>query len=145
MDRSSTNLAHPPFSFSISKFVPGKLEAKGFLAGKEVVKTERKTPDVPAKIMLSVDSSGKELQSGKNDVVFVYASVTDADGTVIPDDKRAVKFTIEGNAELIGDNPRNAEAGISTILLQAGKKQGVLRIKATAEGLVAGELNLNLF
>ena len=144
-DRNSTNLTHPPFSFSISKFAPGKLEAKGFLAGKEVVKTERKTPGAPAKIMLSVDSSGKELQSGKNDVVFVYASVTDADGTVIPDDKRVVKFAIEGNAELVGDNPRNAEAGISTILLQAGKKQGVLRIKATAEGLVAGEINLNLF
>jgi len=46
---------------------------------------------------------------------------------------------------LVGDNPRNAEAGISTILLQAGKKQGVLHIKATAEGLVAGEINLNLF
>jgi len=85
------------------------------------------------------------LQAGKNDVVFCYASVTDADGTVIPDDKRAVKFTIEGNAELVGDNPRNAEAGISTILLQAGKKQGVLRIKATAEGVAAGEINLNLF
>jgi len=144
-DRNSTNLAHPPYSFTIAKFVPGKLEAKGFLEGKEVVKTERITPGVPAKIMLSVDSSGKELQAGKNDVVFCYASVTDADGTIIPDDKRAVKFTIEGNAELVGDNPRNAEAGISTILLKAGKKQGVLHIKATAEGLVAGEINLNLF
>jgi len=144
-DRNSTNLAHPPFSFTIAKFVSGKLEAKGFLLGKEVIKTERKTPGVPAKIMLSIDSSGKELQAGKNDVVFCYASVTDADGTVIPDDKRAVKFTIEGNAELVGDNPRNAEAGISTILLQAGKKQGVLRIKATAEGVAAGEINLNLF
>ena len=144
-DRNSTNLAHPPFSFKIAKYVPGKLEAKGFIAGKEVAKTERKTPGAPAKIMLSIDSSGKELQAGKNDVVFCYASVTDADGTVIPDDKRAVKFTIEGNAELVGDNPRNAEAGISTILLQAGKKQGVLRIKATAEGLVPGEINLNLF
>ena len=125
--------------------MPGTLVAKGFLAGKEVAKTERKTPGTPSKIMLSVDSSGKELQSGKNDVVFVYASVTDADGTVIPDDKRTVKFSVTGNAELIGDNPRQAEAGISTILLKAGKKQGVLRITATAEGLVVGEINLNLF
>jgi beta-galactosidase len=144
-DRNSTNLTHPPFSFSVSKFVSGTLVAKGFLAGKEVVKTERKTPGAPAKIMLSVDASGKELQVGKNDVVFVYASVTDADGTVIPDDKRSVKFSVIENAELIGDNPRQAEAGISTILLKAGKKQGVLSITATAEGLEKGEINLNLF
>lgn len=88
---------------------------------------------------------GKELQPGKNDVVFVYASVTDAYGTVIPDDKRAIKFTVEGDATFIGNNPRNAEAGISTILLKTSKKQGVLHIKATAEGLVSGEINLNLF
>jgi len=144
-DRNSTNLLHPPFSFKIPEYAAGKLEAKGFLAGKEVIKAERKTPGTPAKITLSVDASGKELQSGKNDVVFVYASVTDADGIVIPDDKRALNFTIEGDATLIGDNPRKAEAGISTILLKAGRKQGVLHIKATAEGLVAGEINLNLF
>jgi beta-galactosidase len=139
-DRNSTNLAHPPFSFAVPEFVAGKLEAKGFIAGKEVVKTERKTPGAPAKITLSVDLSGKELQAGKNDVVFVYASVTDADGTVIPEDIRAVTFMVEGDAELVGDNPRKAEAGISSILLMAGKTSGVVKIKATAEGLTAGEI-----
>lgn len=144
-DRNSTNLLHPPFSFIIPEFVAGKLEAKGYMIGKEVTKTERKTPMMPAKIILSVDLSGKDLQPGKNDVVFVYASVADADGTVIPDDKRAITFTVEGDAVLIGDNPRNAEAGISTILLKAGKKQGIVKIKAVTEGLKAGEINLNLF
>jgi beta-galactosidase len=139
-DRNSTNLAHPPFSFAVPEFVAGKLEAKGFIAGKEVVKTERKTPGAPAKITLSVDLSGKELQAGKNDVVFVYASVTDADGTVIPEDIRAVTFMVEGDAELVGDNPRKAEADISTILLMAGKTSGIVKIKATAEGLTAGEI-----
>jgi beta-galactosidase len=144
-DKNSTRLLHPPFSFSIAKYVAGKLEAKAFLAGKEVVKTERKTPGAPAKITLSIDASGKELQPGKNDAVFVYASVTDAEGTVIPDDKRAITFAVEGDATLIGDNPRNAEAGISTILLKAGKKPGIVRIKATAEGLATGEMEIKVF
>lgn len=144
-DRNSTNLTHPPFSFTITKYVPGKLEAKGFLAGKEVVKAVRKTPDAPAKITLSIDTSGKDLRPGKNDIVFLYASVTDADGTVIPDDKRSVTFTVEGDASLIGDNPRNAEAGISAILLKAGKKPGLVRVKATAKGLVAGEIEVKVF
>ena len=141
-DRNSTNLKHPPFTFTISEFVAGKLEAKGFIAGKEVVKTEIKTPGAPAKITLAIDLSGKELQTGKNDIVFLCASVTDADGTVIPDDKRAVTYSVEGDAELIGDNPRKAEAGISTILLKAGKTPGIVRIKATSEGLAVGEIEI---
>jgi len=144
-DRNSTNLLHPPFSFTIPEYVAGKLEAKGFLAGKEVIKTERKTPGVPAKIMLSVDVSGKDLMAGKNDVVFVYAAVVDANGTVIPDDKRTVSFTVEGDATLIGDNPRKAEAGISTILLQAGKKAGIVKIKAVATGLATGEAEIKVY
>lgn len=82
------------------------------------------------------------MQAGKNDIAFIYASITDADGTIIPDDKRAVTFTVEGDAELIGDNPRNAEAGISTILLMSGKTSGVIKVRASAEGLNSGELQL---
>ncbi|MDP3914051.1 MAG: glycoside hydrolase family 2 TIM barrel-domain containing protein [Bacteroidota bacterium] len=141
-DRNSTNLNHPPFTFFIPEFVAGKLEAKGFISGKEVVKTEVKTPAEPEKIVLTVDLSGKELQAGKNDVVFVYASVTDADGTVISEDNRAITFTVEGDAELIGDNPRNAEAGISTILLMAGKTPGTVKIKASADGLTISEITV---
>lgn len=139
-DRNSDNLRHPPFSFKITGFVSGKLEAKGLIGGKEMVKTERNSPKTAAKIILSVDLSGKELQAGKNDVVFVYGSVVDSEGTVIPDDKRAIKFSVEGDAEFISDNPRNAEAGISTILLKAGETSGNILIKATAEGLTSAEM-----
>jgi len=107
-----------------------------------VVKTEVKTPGEPAKIVLTVDLSGREIQSGKNDVVFVYALVTDNDGTVISGDLRPVTFSVEGDAELIGDNPRKAEAGIATILLRAGKTSGVVKIKASGEGLTSGEMEI---
>lgn len=143
-DRNSTNLAHPPFSFSIPEYIAGMLEAKGFIAGKEVVTADVKTSGTPAKISLTVDLSSKELQAGKNDIVFVYASVTDADGTVIPTDQRAVTYTLEGDAELIGDNPRNAEAGISAILLKAGKAPGIIKVKASAKGLISGELEIGV-
>ncbi len=86
----------------------------------------------------------KELEAGKNDIVFIYASVADADGTIIPDDKRAISFTVEGDAQLVGDNPRSAEAGISTILLKAGKNPGIIKVKASADGLKPGETGVNV-
>lgn len=49
-----------------------------------------------------MDAGGKEFKPGKNDVVFVYATVIDADGTTIPENKRVIKFVIEGYAEFIG-------------------------------------------
>lgn len=143
-DRNSANLIHAPFTFIIPEFVAGKLDAKGFIAGNEAIKTERKTPGAPAKITLMVDLSGKDLQAGKSDAVFVYASVADADGTVIPEDVRAVTYSVEGDAELVGDNPRKAEAGISTILLMAGKTSGVIKVKASADGLASGELPIEI-
>jgi len=139
-DKNSTNLIHPPFSFKVPDFVAGTLEAKGYIAGKEIVKTERKTPGAPAKIILSLDLSGKAFEADKNDIVFVYASVTDAEGTVIPNDIRAISYYVEGDAELVGDNPRKAEAGTSTILLRSGKKPGIIKISATADGIDSGEL-----
>jgi len=92
---------------------------------------------------LSADISGKGLQAGKNDLIFIYASVTDSDGTIIPDDKRSISFNVEGDAKYIGDNPRNAEAGISTILLKAGEKPWDLLIKATADGLPSAEMKIS--
>ena len=140
MDMYSTNLVHTPFTFNVPVYKPGKLEAKGFIGGEAVVKVERRTPGKPAKIELSVDYSGKDLQADRNDIVFVYASVTDADGNVIPDDKSAVSFTIEGDGTLVGDNPRNAEAGISTILLKAGINTGNIKVKALSKGLIPSEV-----
>jgi beta-galactosidase len=139
-DKFSMNLKHPPFSFSVPEFSPGRLVAKGFVRGEEVITDERKTPGKPAKIKLSVDLGDIDLRSGKNDVVFVYASVTDADGTIIPDSSSPIGFTVEGDASLIGDNPRNAEAGISTILLKAGQNHGNVKVNATSAGLVPEEL-----
>lgn len=124
-------------------FVTGNLEAKGFISGKEVVKARRSTPGIAAKISLSADISEKGLQAGKNDLIFIYASITDSEGTIIPNDKRSISFKVVGDATCIGDNPRKAEAGISTILLKAGENPGNLLIKATTEGLPSAEMEIS--
>jgi hypothetical protein len=45
---------------------------------------------------------------------------------------------------LIREKPRKAEAGFSTILRRAGKTSGVIKIKASGNGLISGEMEFNI-
>lgn len=143
-DRVSTELAHPPFTFNLDEFVPGTLKAEAYLNGRVVATYERVTPEGPVGIQMDVDLSGKEIQSGVNDVVFVYAKVTDENGTTVWDADNPIKFELEGAGELIGHNPIDAEAGIATILFRAGEDPGMVTIRAISEGLETGSIQLTI-
>lgn len=129
--RMSSHLNHPPFSFEIDEFRPGTLRAVGYIDGEEVTEYTQTTPGEPSAIELDIDLSSKPLEAGQKDVVFVYASVVDRNGTVVPDAENKIRFKIEGNAALVGQNPISAEAGIATILLRAGDSPGTVTITAT--------------
>lgn len=118
----SGQLPHPPFTFTLPNYTPGTLQAVGYYQSKKAAQTERRSPGAPSSIQPTYARHGKELTAGQNDAVFVYASVVDANGTVIPDAPTAIQFSAQG-AELIGDNPVKAEAGIATILLKMPPKQ----------------------
>lgn len=143
-DRISSHLSHPPFTFRLANFEPGELVAKGFVDGAEVTKTIRRTPGEAAGLNLWIDESGRPLESGRNDVVFLYASVTDARGTVLPEASNGVTFEVEGDATLIGSNPINAEAGIATVLLKAGARAGAITVTASSNGLKSNSLVIDV-
>ncbi len=131
----SDKLLHPPFTFQVNLFESGTLSAIGFINGIEVVKSVQKTPAAPSHIKLSIDYSGKKIQWGKPDMVFVYARIEDANGTLIADAKNSVKFTVKGTAELVGINPVKAEAGVAAILLKTGDSPSDIIISAVSENL----------
>ncbi|WP_184542268.1 glycoside hydrolase family 2 protein [Mucilaginibacter sp. FT3.2] len=135
--KMNNNLKHAPFTFAVA-YQPGTLTAKGYIQGKLVNTCELKTPQEAYAIKLTVDYSGKKLVSGKNDVVFVYASVVDKNGTVIPTAKDQIKLTVNGGAELVGNSDVNAEAGIAAFLIKAGAKVGEIHLSASANGLKPG-------
>ncbi|MDZ7758004.1 glycoside hydrolase family 2 protein [Rhodohalobacter sp.] len=141
-DRVSTHLNHPPFTFELDEFEPGRLKAVGYLDGEVVVETERITPGEARAVQLSIDKSGREPESGQNDVLFVYASILDENGTVVPDANPEVFFEVEGDAELIGYNPIEAEAGIATILLKVGESHGEITLRALSDGLRSDEYQI---
>lgn len=131
----SDQLPHPPFVFDLKTFRPGTLRAVGLKGGiiqsVDQVTTARKAHQ----LKLSIDFSGKQLKADGADVVFVYATVCDANGNAVADADVPVHFTVKGAARLIGQNPMKAEAGIATILLQASRKASKITIEARADGL----------
>jgi beta-galactosidase len=117
---NSTHLLRPPFIFKIDQYIPGRLEAVGFIKGKAVARTYRLTPGTMRHHLgIEIDLSGKPLTN--NDIVFVYAYIYDENNTVISDADDLVQFSLSNaydQALFIGDNPVRAEAGIATILLK---------------------------
>jgi len=76
-------------------------------------------------------------------MVFVYAKITDANGTIIPTATNEVTFSLaEGNAELIGENPVKAEAGIATIILKTPHFNKPISITASSTNLQNGALEI---
>jgi beta-galactosidase len=142
-NRVSTNLNYPPFTFT-PEFEAGTLKAEAYINGEVVATYEVRTPGEPSSIDMEVDLSGKKLQSGTNDVVFVYARIVDDNGTVIPNATHKVEFTLEGDGKLIGHNPIKAEAGVATILVQVGESRGSITVTASADGVEAGQIVLEV-
>ncbi|MBN2175196.1 MAG: DUF4982 domain-containing protein [Bacteroidales bacterium] len=144
-NRISNNLSHPPFTFVLNRFKPGRLEAKGYLAGGEVTSHTITTPRKPAAIRLWLDESGRPPQYGVNDVVFVYAALIDSNGTIVPVNGATIEFTIEGEAEILNPEPVGTEAGIGTILVRTGEKPGEIKVTALKDKLKPDQLIFNTY
>lgn len=143
VNKDSDELKHPPFVFKLSKFEAGTLKAIGYIKGQKVAEDQVKTPGKAEKIQLTVDTSSIEINKNYPDVVFVYATITDKNGTLIPDFDGEIQFQIEGNnAELIGSNPIKAEAGIATILLRTSTFKTPIKITAKAKDLLTSNITL---
>ena len=127
-DKISKNLKHPPFTFKLPKYNPGKLEAKGFINNINVVNHIVNSPVKPSKIKIELDVSGKKIDVNNDDIVFVYASILDKNETVLTNANDKVEFKLKGNAEIIGDNPVKTEAGVASILIKTNTKTKDLKI-----------------
>lgn len=136
-ETNATNdqLPHPPLVFPIGKFTPGTLRAEGFIGGKKVAESVVKSPQNAVQILLSYDTSGIPISKHNPDVVFAYAKITDANGTLVPDATNEVTFSITGNAAIIGTAKINAEAGIATIVVRTQNLNEKISVTAVATGL----------
>lgn len=140
----TTNLNFPPFTFNVPKFAAGELVANAFIDGKVVTSHKIQTPEIPSKIEIEIDYSTYDIDKEQEDILFVYAKVVDENGTVNPNFKDEIEFEISGDAELIGDNPIQIEAGIASILMKTQPNSKSISISAKAKNSkLSGHLKLN--
>ncbi len=133
------NLVHPPFTFHPKVYEPGTLTAVGYIDHKKIISSSVSSPGDAYKILLKPDLNGKALAAGKNDMIFIYAYITDKNGTVIPDAVNQVNFSVAGPGSIVGPSGIKAEAGIAAILLKARNKPGKIKITAASAGITGSD------
>ncbi len=126
---------------------PLELIAEGIIAGKVAARHTVRPPGVAKKLVLAADLCGRPLVSDGSDWVRVYAKVCDRRETVCPYADDLVRFSVEGEGRIIGDdqigaNPVRAEAGIATALIQSTQRPGIIVVRATACGLTPGLIEI---
>ena len=90
------------------------------------------------KLRLYVDEMGKKLVADGSDFVVVVCEVTDDLGHVRRLAKESIRFTVEGEGEIIGDasinaNPRAVEWGSAPVLIRSTRQAGKIKIKAEVQ------------
>jgi len=134
-------------------YQPGKLEARGYKAGKLVTNDIVKTTTAPAQVALNSDVSC--IKADGFDVAIIKVAIKDAKGSVVPTADNLVKFSIDGPGKIIGvanGNPNSHEPdkatqrmafnGYCLVLVQSDKQAGIIKLKASSETLKGFEVIL---
>ena len=143
-----------PMAWSIT-FHKGTLKAVAKNAGKIVVEQELTTAGEPAKIVLSVDKT--QLQNSWDDVLYVTATVTDANGLPCLNATNKITFSAEGpavvaavdNADLASSEPYQAKErwaykGKCIAIIKANAAEGNIKITASSNDLQSASINITV-
>jgi beta-galactosidase len=142
---SGTNLEHPLFSFSVP-FQSSTLRADGLIGGVVRATYSVSTPGSANKISVAIDTANMQFVADGSDIAIVYASILDANGTVIPSANTTVTFSVSsGPGDLVGNTSVAAQAGISTVLLRSRTTGGAITVSATASGLTMGTASVTSY
>jgi len=135
------------------RYQPGELRAVGLTQGKIVSTKILRSAGPAAKIRLVADR--KTLRADRNDLSYVSMEITDAEGNLLPDAALPVRFSVSGEGELaaVGSgSPNKPESfrgplrttwrGRAMAILRPKGGAGVIKLRADAEGLSEGEIQL---
>lgn len=139
--RLYTNLPHPFFVFEDIKYEEGAVTAIGYIDGKEAARYTQRTPEKAHKLILTPDYD--TIVADGTDMTQVTVTLTDKNGTRIPSGNIAVKLTLRGAGEFIGEENIELEGGRCAFIVKSKYLQtGEICCEATADGIESGKCTI---
>jgi beta-galactosidase len=135
---------------------PGIIKAIAYKNGRKITNQVETTGD-PVKVNLVADR--KIFSSNGQDAIVINVSVVDAKNREEPDAGNLIRFTVKGDAKIIGvgnGDPSSHEPdkclgnqwqrklfnGKCQVIVQSGKSPGIIEFEAQSDGLITGSISL---
>ena len=139
------HLPYPPFNINLGKFVGnnwGDLRIDGFLKGKLALSKKYSGKGIDQAFVALPDDT--TLVADGADSTRVVLRCTDEFGSPRQFATEAIAFTLEGPAQLIGDNPFSLVGGTGAIWIRAGLTPGKVTLHAKHPGLGTRSITFTL-
>lgn len=106
--------------------------------------------------ILKAEADRTELDADGRDLAYITVDVTDENGNIVPDAANRVKFTVEGEGELLAvdnglqtdyqaytDDNRQAFSGKVLAIVRTTRKAGPITVTCESDGLQTAVVHLN--
>lgn len=141
------SLPHPPIKVHGMELLWGGkfkiLRVVGYVDGEQVMEKFIEADSIPRKLEFYAEDT--QIYADGMDMTRLVFKITDNYGNRLPYAIQPVHFELlEGDAELIGENPFALVGGQAALFLRAGRSQGTVRIKASTPRLDPVEIEVTL-
>ena len=143
------NLKHPPFVITgLDKFSAWgqrefyDLHVIGYINGEPAAEQWISSSRLPKKLELTSDVD--QITADGSDLTRLVFRTTDEYGNPLPYATKIVNFEIDGDADLVGDNPFLLVGGQAAVYIRSRDVVGPVTIRATAEGLPPTKVTLDI-
>jgi beta-galactosidase len=143
------NLIHPPIiineldqysAWGQRKFYD--LHLVGYIQGEPVAQHSISSNRLPQKLELTTDTN--HLIADGADITRLVFRITDEYGNPLPYAVKILEFELEGEAELIGENPFPLIGGQAALYVKARHQQGTVTVRANANGLPSAAVSISI-
>jgi beta-galactosidase len=143
------NLQHPPFTIhGLNQYSAWgqrqfrDLHLIGYLEGKPVAEHRIPSSRLPKNLELSTDTN--RLIADGADMTRLVFRITDQYGNPLPYSTKVVTFELQGEAELIGENPFPLIGGQAALFIKARHQPGTVVVHAHTPGLPDATISLEI-
>jgi len=138
------HLRYAPFVVELGELFHkwGDLRLEGYIDGKLAITKDFSGNGVDAKFQLIADDT-KLMADGADSTRIVFR-VNDEFGRIKPFANDAVRFELQGPAQLIGDNPFALVGGTGAVWIRAKEEAGTVQLKAIHPQLGAQTVSIEI-